>query len=317
MTSQEPPRSGRGPVPAQAVLAPLSRAATFLTVTVRPGGEDVARDLLADLGGLTRSVGFREPDGHLSCVAGIGSAFWDRLVDGPRPADLHELPVLTGARHASVTTPGDLFFHLRAERADLIFELVTKIMDRLRPVADVADETVGFRFFDNRDLLGFVDGTENPVAEEAAAAVAVTGDGDFDGGSYVIVQKYLHDVAAWNALPVEEQERVIGRTKLDNVELPDPKPAGSHLAANVITDEHGDELDVLRDNMPFGAAGGGEFGTYFIAYARRPGIVERMLTNMFVGDGDVQPDRILDFSRPVTGALFYVPPLEFLDGLGG
>ncbi|MET8468804.1 Dyp-type peroxidase [Streptomyces sp. NPDC006422] len=300
----------------QSVIAPPAEAALFLVCTVDHGGESTVRDLLSDLAGLRRTVGFRAPDAGLTCVAGIGSAAWDRLFDGPRPRDLHPFVPLAGARHTAPSTPGDLLFHLRARRMDLCFELARLIGERLRGAATVVDEVHGFKSFDARDLLGFVDGTENPEGRRADDAVFVRAADDpaFAGGSYVIVQKYLHDLATWNALPVEEQEKVIGRTKLDNVELPDDvKPADSHVALNTVTDEDGGERKIVRDNMPFGRVGDAEFGTYFIAYARTPAVTEQMLRNMFLGDRPGVHDRILDFSTAVTGCLFHVPSADFLD----
>jgi putative iron-dependent peroxidase len=293
------------------VLSPLTTAAIFLVVTVDPGGEPVVRDLLADLAGLQRSVGFGLPEGTLSCVAGIGSQAWDRLFDGPRPAGLHSFRDLAGPRHHAVATPGDLLFHIRATRLDLCFGLAAEIMSRLRPSVTVRDEVQGFKYLDRRDLLGFVDGTENPVGTAADTAVLVGDeDPDFAGGSYVIVQKYLHDLEAWNALPVEEQERVIGRRKLTNVELDE---AGSHVELNTVTDPDGAEQKILRDNMPFGSPGRGEFGTYFIGYSRTPDVTERMLRNMFLGEPPTSHDRILDFSTAVTGTLFFAPSAGFLE----
>ncbi|MFI6402467.1 Dyp-type peroxidase [Streptomyces sp. NPDC050548] len=301
----------------QAVLESLTPSATFLVVTVEPGGEETVRQLLGDLGGLIRSIGFRAPNGQLSCATGIGSEAWDRLFDGPRPAELHPFQELTGARHTAVSTPGDLLFHIKAVRADLCFELVTEIMGRLGGAVAVRDEVSGFQYFDVRDLLGFVDGTENPVGEAARQAVVVGGeDPEFAGGSYVIVQKYVHDMAAWNALTVEQQERAVGRTKLTNMEMDDDvKPADSHIALNVITGPDGTERKILRDNMPFGSAAQGEFGTYFIGYARTPSVTEQMLRNMFLGTDSASHDRILDFSTAVTGSLFFVPSADFLDDL--
>jgi putative iron-dependent peroxidase len=173
----------------------------------------------------------------------------------------------------------------------------------------------GFKYFDYRDLLGFVDGTENPVGRPARDAVLVGAeDPAFTGGSYVIVQKYLHDLEAWNALPVEAQELVIGRTKLDDIELDDAvKPPDSHVALNTIVDPDGTERQILRDNMPFGAVGRAEFGTYFIGYARTPTVVERMLERMFLGAPPARHDRVLDFSTAVTGGLFFVPSADLLD----
>jgi porphyrinogen peroxidase len=299
----------------QAVLTPPTEAAIFLVLTVRPGGEDEIRALLADVSGLRRSVGFRIPEAGLGCVVGIGSALWDRLFGEPRPAELHPFAEVAGARHTAVATPGDLLFHIRAHRADLCFELAQRLTDRTNGCAAVVDEVHGFRSFDERDLLGFVDGTENPEGAEARSAVVIGAeDPEFAGGTYVIVQKYLHDLAGWDALAVEEQERMIGRTKLSDLELPDDvKPSNSHVALNTIVDSDGTERQIARFNMPFGRVGAGEFGTYFIGYARQPDVIERMLTNMFVGSPPGNYDRILDFSTAVTGTLFFAPSAQFLD----
>ncbi|MCG7202268.1 Dyp-type peroxidase [Streptomyces arenae] len=224
---------------------------------------------------------------------------------------------LNGPVHRAVSTPGDLLFHIRAARLDLCFALATEIMARLGTAVTVRDEVHGFQYFDKRDLLGFVDGTENPTGAPASAAVLI-GDEDpaFAGGSYVIVQKYVHDLQAWNALPVEAQERIIGRRKLNDIELDDSvKPADSHVALTAVTDPDGTELEILRDNMPFGTVGRGEFGTYFIGYARTPTVTETMLERMFLGTPDAAHDRILDFSTPLTGSLFHVPTADFLEDL--
>jgi porphyrinogen peroxidase len=299
----------------QAVLAPLTEAAIFLVLTVNPGGDDGVRELLADVSGLVRSVGFRIPEGELSCVVGLGSALWDRLFGSPRPAGLHALTEVAGDKHVAVTTPGDLLFHIRAHRLDLCFELAQRLMDRLVAYARVVDEVHGFRSFDERDLLGFVDGTENPAGPAALdAALIADEDPDFAGGSYAVVQKYLHDLQAWDALPVEEQERVIGRTKLSDIEMADEvKPTNSHVALNTIVGDDGEQRQIVRLNMPFGTVGAREFGTYYIAYARTPDVIEQMLDNMFIGDPPGNYDRILDFSTAVTGNLFCVPTIDFLD----
>jgi putative iron-dependent peroxidase len=299
----------------QAVLASITEAAIFLTLTVDPGAEEGVRDLLPDLSGLRRSVGFRVPEAELTCVLGLGAALWDRLFGLPRPAGLHPFRELNGSSHRAPATPGDLLVHIRAHRMDLCFELAQVLADRLNPYAQVADEVHGFRSFDERDLLGFVDGTENPEGPARSAAVLVgEDDPEFAGGSYVVVQKYLHDLATWNALTVEEQERAVGRTKLNDIEFPDElKPANSHLALNTIVDENGEQQQIMRFNMPFGRVGAGEFGTYFIGYARRPEVIEQMLENMFIGKPPGNHDRILDFSTAVTGNLFFVPTVDFLD----
>jgi porphyrinogen peroxidase len=299
----------------QAVLAPLSRAAIFLVIKVRMGAEEAALGVLADVAGLTRAVGFRASEHELSCVVGIGAEAWDRLYGPPRPVGLHPFREVVGAVHTAVSTPGDMLFHLRASRLDLCFELARQLMIRFAGHAEVVDEVHGFRYFDKRDLLGFADGTENPAGAAAVTAVRVGAeDPAYAGGSYVIVQKYLHDLAAWNALPVEEQERVIGRRKLSDIELPDAvKPSNSHVALNTIAGADGTQRQIVRDNMPFGAVGAAEFGTYFIGYAAGPDVLEQMLQNMFIGDPPGNHDRILDFSTAVTGGLFFVPTADFLE----
>jgi porphyrinogen peroxidase len=260
-----------GVVP-QPVLSPLTTAAIFLAVTIDPGGESVTREPLPDLATLQRSVGFRVPEGRLSCVTGVGSQAGDRLFSGPHPAELHPFHELVGAGHRAVSTPGDLLFHIRATEMYPCFELASQIMNRLRGAVTVLDEVHGF------------------------------------------VQKYLHDLRAWNAPPVDAQEEVIGRTKLPNIELDDAsKPDNSPIALTTITDPDGAERQILRDNMPFGTVGKNEFGTYFIGYARTPAVTEKMLENTFVGNPPGNYDRILDFSTPVTGTLFFVPSAEFLD----
>ncbi|OFJ53175.1 Dyp-type peroxidase [Mycolicibacterium grossiae] len=299
----------------QPVLAPLTPAAMFLVATIAEGGEQTVHDALADLSGLVRAIGFRDPAKHLSMVTSIGSDAWDRLFTGPRPAELHPFIPLTGLRHHAPSTPGDLLFHIRAEFLDVCFELATKVVGALAGAITVVDEVHGFKFFDNRDLMGFVDGTENPGGPLAVSATQIGAeDPDFAGGCYVHVQRYLHDMGAWNALTTEEQERVIGRTKLDDIELDDEtKPPDSHLALNVITDDAGNELKILRHNMPFGEVGKGEFGTYYIGYSRSAAVTERMLRNMFLGDPPGITDRILDFSTAVTGSAFFTPTVDFLD----
>jgi putative iron-dependent peroxidase len=298
----------------QPVLALLTPAAIFLVATIDEDGEQAVHDALPDISGLVRAIGFRDPTKHLSVVTSIGSDAWDRLFSGPRPAELHPFIELDGPRHHAPSTPGDLLFHIRAESLDVCFELATKLVEAMDAIT-VVDEVHGFRFFDNRDLLGFVDGTENPDGPVAVSATQIGDeDPDFAGGCYVHVQKYVHDMSAWNSLSVTEQELVVGRTKLDDIELDDDeKPANSHLALNVIEDDEGNELKIVRHNMPFGEIGKGEFGTYFIGYSRTAAVTEQMLRNMFIGDPPGNTDRILDFSTAVTGTMFFTPTVDFLN----
>ena len=305
----------------QPVAMPLTRAAMFLVVTIDRGAasRSAIRSFCADFAALVRSVGFRELEGSLSCVIGFGSEAWDRVFGQPRPAELHKFREIRAGERQAISTPGDMLFHIRAQRMDLCFELATRIMARLGAAVSPVDEVHGFRFFDSRDLIGFVDGTENPKGQEAFDATIIRDeDLAFEGGSYVIVQKYLHNLTDWNKLSTEKQEHIVGRTKLTDVELDDSsKPTYAHNALTKIV-ENGKEIKILRDNMPFGQAGKGEFGTYFIGYSRSPSTIEQMLHNMFVGKPAGNYDRLLDFSRAVTGNLFFVPSATFLENvLGG
>jgi porphyrinogen peroxidase len=307
-------------IDAQSVGAPLSNAAIILVVTVGDRAEhlDRARDALADVGELVKTVGFRDLGGRLSCVVGIAGSLWDRLSPTARPVELHPFVRIDGPVHTAPSTSGDLLFHIRAERADLCFELERLLLIALGDAITVVDEVSGFRYFDSRDLLGFVDGTANPTAGDLpeAALISEAEDPAFAGGSYVVVQKYLHDLVAWNALKGEEQEAIIGRTKADNVELDDDATLRkSHKTLTTIEDDDGQEVDILRDNMPFGRPGAGEFGTYFIGYSGRLWVIERMLQRMFLGEPAGSYDRILDFSTAVTGTTFFVPTRAMLERL--
>lgn len=297
------------------VLTPLSPAAIFLVATIADGGDPHVHSALTELSALVRGVGFRVPTANLTLVTGIGSDAWDRLFAGPRPAKLHPFVSLEGARHRAPSTPGDLLWHIRGQSMDVCFELGRRILDSMFNAVTVVDEVHGFRFFEMRDLLGFVDGTENPQGTQAeTAAVVGDDDPDYAGGSYVHVQRYTHNLTAWNTLSVDEQELVIGRTKLEDSEIPDAaKPSNSHLALNTVTDRDGHELKIVRANMPFGELGTGEVGTYFISYSADPDVPETMLRNMFLGNPLGNTDRILDFSTAHTGGLFFAPTPAFLD----
>ncbi|EGD54899.1 Dyp-type peroxidase [Gordonia neofelifaecis] len=299
----------------QTILTRKTSAAVFLVLTINDGGEDAVRDALGELPGLVTAVGSRAPEAALTAVAGIGSAAWDRLYSGPRPASLRPFTELVGAVHTAPATPGDLLLHIKADRADLCFEVGHRWTALLGGSVTTVDEVHGFRYFDLRDIIGFVDGTENPTGQDAIDTITVGDeDPDFVGGSYVVVQRYVTDLGAWDALKVEDQENAIGRTKLENIEMDDAtKPINSHIALNVVTDDDGEEIDVVRDNMPYGdISGSGEKGTFYIAYSSAPDVSEEMLRHMFIGEPEGNYDRLLDFTTAVTGAQFFAPTADFL-----
>lgn len=315
------------PVP-QTILTRKTKAAIFLVFTIDDGGEEAVRDALEAIPGLNNAVSSRAPEAALAGIVSIGSEAWDRLFAGPRPRSLRPFVPYEGEVHTAPATPADLLVHIKSDDMGLCYELGAKITEALGDAVTVVDEVHGFRYFDLRDLIGFVDGTENPTGQAAIDAITVGDeDPDFAGGSYVAVQRYVHDLSSWNDLSTEEQEAAIGRTKLDNVEMPDDvKPPNSHIALNVVEDENGEEIDVVRDNMPYGDVSGstvngpgtngkGVNGTYYIAYSATPDVTEEMLRKMFIGDPPGTYDRLLDFTTAVTGAQFFTPTLDFIDDL--
>jgi porphyrinogen peroxidase len=310
---------GRVPIDAQSIDAPLSLAAVFLVVTVagKPAALAKVAAVLGGLDDLVKTVGFRDLAGRLSCIAGIGRDLWDRLHPDGRPKELKPFAPIKGSVHAAPSTPGDLLFHIRSERPDMCFEFERILLDNLGAAVTVIDEVSGFRYFDARDLLGFVDGTANLTGLDLPASALVGDeDADFAGGSYVVVQKYLHDLNAWGKTPTHLQEEIIGRTKIDNIEIDDDNaPRKSHKSLNTITDADGNEYDILRDNMPFGRPGRQEFGTYFIGYSRYLWVIEKMLQRMYIGDPPGAYDRLLDFSTRHTGTTFFAPTRPMLQAI--
>lgn len=314
------PHHGPAPEP-QDVTAPLTAAAAFLVLRV---GDDAdatatARSVLASTSDLVKNVRIRADGAPFSCNVGIADRVWGRLVGGAKPRELAPFREIAGATHTAVATDGDLLYHLRADSTDLIVEFEKLLLEAFGDAVTTADETAGFRYFHGRDLLEFLDGTANPDGADLPAATLV-GDEDpaHAGGSYVVVQKYTHDMAGWRGQSAETQESIIGRTKFDNVELPDAGTGQkSHKTLCTVTGDDGTEHDILRDNMPFASPGRGEYGTYFIGYSRRLWVVERMLERMFLGDPPPLHDRILDFSTPRTGCTFFVPARPVLDGIDG
>lgn len=308
----------RVPIAPQQVDAPLTRTAVFLVLVVADAADAMStvREVISGLDDLIKTAGFRDLSGRLSCTVGIGARVWDRLTRRAKPAELHPFREIVGPTHTAIATPGDLLFHIRADRADLCYELERLLLESLGTAVSTADEVSGFRYFDTRDLLGFVDGTANPVGPDLPASTLV-GDEDpaYADGSYVVVQKYTHPLSMWQALTTEQQEAIMGRRKADNVELPDATSGQkSHKTLTTIVDDAG-EHDILRDNMPFARPALGEYGTYFIGYTRHLWVLERMLERMFIGDPPGLHDRLLDFSTPQTGSTYFAPSTALLGAL--
>lgn len=309
----------RVPIDAQSVDAPLTSAATFLVLSLNKSSADnisTARSAVASVADLIKNIAVRDLDAQFACTVGIGSNVWDEITQKPRPRELHPFKEIKGKTHTAPSTPGDFLFHIRSERRDLNFEFERQLMEQFGDSVSVVDETVGFRYFDTRDLLGFVDGTANPVGPAVPECTLITAEDDpnAEGGSYVVIQKYIHDLKGWKGLANETQESIVGRTKLENVELDDAPPGKqlAHKSLATVQDDQGNEHDILRDNMPFGSPAEGRFGTYFIGYSRRLWVTEKMLERMFIGVPAGLHDRILDYSTATTGSTFFAPSAAML-----
>lgn len=265
---------------------------------------------------LNNSFKARIPNEKTSCVLGISHDAWLKLgLPTPLPKELKNFLEIKGDKHVAVATDADLHLHLSAINLAICFDMAVAIAAVLNSVATCIDEVQGFKYWDGRSIIGFVDGTENPAGDDRNNfALVAKEDPMYEGGSYLFVQKYLHDMSHWNKLPTEEQENVIGRYKISDIEMDDDvKPSNSHSALTAIEDENGNELKIVRGNMPFANPSKGEIGTYFISYASTFSTTEKMLQNMFIGDPIGNYDRILDFSTAKTGTLFFAPSLEILD----
>ncbi|GGB34841.1 peroxidase [Flexivirga endophytica] len=305
----------------QDVAKPLSQSAAFLVLTIDETEEAMrtARSVVASTDDLVKNVRIRAADNFFSCNVGIGHRVWDRLTGKPAPKELRPFSEIKGAKHTAVATPGDLLFHIRADNMGLIVEFEKILLEAFGAAATAVDDVAGFRYFDARDLLEFVDGTANASGPDAEHDTIVgSEDPAYAGGSYVVTQKYLHNLGDWRSQSTETQEAIIGRTKFDNLELPDAgaDEQKAHKTLCTIEDEDG-EHDILRDNMPFANPGKGEYGTYFIGYSRYLWVIERMLERMFIGAPPPLHDRILDFSTAVTGSTFFVPARQFIADLDG
>lgn len=303
--------------PQSAICAEGENSGIFITLAVIEGPTSAAiiRRAAARLAGLTAEVAAMVAEPALVSALGFGAACWPQLFGPLLPAELAPFqPVADGPRIAPAT-PADLFLHIHSGRHDANFVLARAAMAMLAGAVRVIEEIHGFKYLGGRDLTGFVDGTENPKGgERPEVALVGAEDASFAGGSYVSIQRYVHDLGKWEALGLGEQEAAIGRSKAEDEELPDAvKPPSAHIA-RVVIEEDGEELQVVRHSLPYGTTA--EHGLYFVAYGCSPRIFSLMLDRMVRRDEQGHADRLLDFSRAATGAAFFVPSEDFLETAG-
>ena len=301
------------PQPQSAICAETGAFGLFLTLTLASDAPAPAlRRALAAIPALTHSVANRMAEPTLVSSVAIGSAVWQRLMETDAPAGLVPFQALADGPRQAPATPADLFIHIHSPRHDANFALARRIMTELGPMVRLVEEIHGFKHLGGRDLTGFVDGTENAKGAERAG-VALVADGPFAGGSFVSLQRYVHQLSRWETLAVPEQEAVFGRTKEADEEMDDEvKPPTAHIA-RVVIEEDGTELEILRHSLPYGTTT--EAGLYFVAYGASPHPFRTMLERMVLQDSEGHYDHLMNFSQPVTGAAFFAPSLDRLTAL--
>ena len=292
--------------PQPGVFAQGTRSHRHLEFDLRAGVDAAAaREALSDL---------RQPSvtaGGANIVVGFGTDLWPELSAAAVSPSLMAFPTIEGVPR----TPHDVWIWIHGTGEDVMLDVARGTAALLAPIADLATDVAAFVYRDSRDLTGFIDGTENPPVEEAYAVATIPSGEPGAGGSFAITQRWVHDLAAFHALSIEEQQGVIGRTKPDSVELDDDaKPPYAHIA-RVVIEEDGEELEIYRRSVPYGTVN--EHGLYFVAFSADPTRFEKMLRRMFGASGDGQHDRLTEFTRPVSGSLYFVPSVEELGGALG
>lgn len=296
--------------PQSAICAEGGNFGLFLTLVLADGDLAPVRRVLVALPDMTEALAAQLDEPTLVSSVAIGAACWGRLTGRECPEGLVPFASLADGGRKAPATPADLFLHIHSPRHDANLMLARRVMAALGSHVRVVEEVMGFRHLGNRDLTGFVDGTENPEGDERAG-VALLAEGPFAGGSFVSLQRYVHDLPRWEGLSTPDQEAAVGRTKESDEEM-EVKPPSAHIA-RVVIEEDGVELEVLRHSMPYGTTS--ENGLYFVAYCASPAPFRKMLERMVLSAGDGHHDRLLDFTRAVTGAAFFAPSAHWLRSL--
>lgn len=247
----------------------------------------------------------------VNLVLGFGAETWRKLAPDDVPIGSAPFAASHGPGGAVPATQHDVWAWVHGHGPDEVLDAARAVTAALEPAATLATERAGFVYKDSRDLTGFIDGTENPAVAEAPEVALVPPGQPGSAGSHVLFMRWVHDLGRFHALPVAEQEGVIGRTKLESLELDDAvMPPTSHVR-RVVVEEDGQELEIWRRSVPYG--GVGEHGLLFVAFSADPSRFDVMLARMLGLSGDGLSDRLMDFTRPVSGARYFAPSLEALD----
>ncbi|MDA0127444.1 Dyp-type peroxidase [Vibrio sp. MarTm2] len=294
--------------PQSAILPEAGPFAQYTLLKIKQNPQSVVEKLKA-LPKLVEELNQQQPGADLTLSIAFTKSFWTQL-DAATPPELIDFPVLGEGEVVAPSSDVDVLLHCHSNRHDLHFYLLRKLMADVEQDVQVVDETYGYRYLDSRDMTDFIDGTENPK-EGQRAEVAIIPEGEFAGGSYVMVQRFIHNLPSWNRLNVSAQEKVIGRTKPDSIEL-DDVPAASHVG-RVDIKEEGKGLKIVRHSLPYGSVSG-EHGLLFIAYCNTLHNFKAMLESMY-GVTDGKTDQLLRFTKAVTGAYFFSPSAQMLQSL--
>lgn len=299
---------------AQSVILPLpSDHARFIVLRLKDLTVPELKEKIEDLLDTRDRLITQHPNAEIKTAIAFGPELWAKLY-AQSPEGFKQLDPIQGAFDMP-TVPADVLIHIASQRSDICFTLSQAFFDGIQNKVEVLDERVCFRYFDGRDLTGFIDGTENPQFPDDRAETALLAEdaGIFADGSFVFAQRYIHDLDKWKRLKVDAQENVMGRSKLESIEMDDDvKPENAHIARVVIEDDKGEEMEILRHSLPYGD-GKGEQGLFFIAYTKNLGIIDNMLEHMFGTTGDGIHDRLLHFVTAVDGAYFFAPSEELLE----
>ncbi|MBR7889194.1 Dyp-type peroxidase [Marinomonas sp. A79] len=288
------------------IIAEASSDALFITLNLDRSDLSALKTTLASLPSVVEQYQQDYADAHLHAAIGFSHLIWDEL-DTQRPQYLSPFPTIEGKDIQIPSTDVDMVLHLRSSRRDVTYLLGEALYSTLSQYAILVEEVSGFKYLDNRDLTGFVDGTENPEGEQRKA-VALVGEEDerFIQGSYFNLMRFVHDLAKWEQQDLKTQEDTYGRTKFDNEEYPSSeKSVHAHTKRTSLKDEQGKSLEILRHSMPFASLT--EKGLMFASYSKTPVIFNRMLESMVKGDEDGNTDHLMQYTQATTGQAFFIP----------
>lgn len=298
------------------VISNPTSHAEYLTLILKNNiTTDKVSDAISAIANVQKSISQKDDTCELTITTGFSANAWQILFPNNEfPKGLKPFEEMKNDDRHFPSTAGDIFFMVKSSRMDLNYQAAKYLLHFFENIATPIEDIQGFKYLDDRDLIDFVDGTENPQGDLRYNSILVA-DGTYKGGSFLTIQKYIDKQAKWDALSTEEQEHAIGRTKMDDIEIADDKkkPYAHNVKGKLIID--GEEIKMLRQNRPFGNAM--EHGTMFVGFIANPDNMVATLKQMITADENGNYDKLLDFVIAKTGTNYFVPPQGFLDEIGG